>query len=247
MLLFTEFSEMSNHLILISISPEVKSKYPIEMGQKNMYNYIIGTNIIYGGAAMDLEKTMKNLKSRGFGVTYFATGSEAADYVAGQIHNSSVGIGGSKTVEALGLGQTLTAGNDVEWHWLKPGRETHVAALTADYYICSANAISEDGEILNIDGTGNRVAATLFGHKKVFIVAGTNKICPDFASALERARNVAAVKNASRFDISTPCKIDGKCHDCRSPQRICNALTVLWGPMKGMETEVVLIGEELGY
>ena len=70
MLLFTEFSEMSNHLILISISPEVKSKYPIEMGQKNMYNYIIGTNIIYGGAAMDIEKTMKNLKSRGFGAQY---------------------------------------------------------------------------------------------------------------------------------------------------------------------------------
>ena len=196
---------------------------------------------------MDIEKTMKNLKLRGFGVKYFASGKEAADYVAGQIHNSTVGIGGSKTVEALGLGQTLAADNEVAWHWLKPGKDTLVEALTTEYYICSANAISEDGEILNIDGTGNRIAATVYGHKKVFIVAGTNKVCPDFASALDRARNVAAVKNAGRFDVSTPCKLDGKCHDCRSPQRICNALTVLWCPMKNMETEIVLIGEELGF
>lgn len=196
---------------------------------------------------MDIEKTIKNLKARGFGASYFATSSEAAAYVAGQIHNSTVGIGGSKTVEAIGLGQQLAADNEVAWHWLKPGHDTHVAALTADYYISSANAISEDGEILNIDGTGNRIAATVFGHKKVFIIAGTNKLCPDFASALDRARNVAAVKNAQRFETKTPCTVDGKCHDCRSPQRICNALTVLWRPMNNMETEVVLIGEELGY
>lgn len=196
---------------------------------------------------MDLEKTMKNLEMRGFKVKYFETGKDAAAYVDGEIDGSTVGMGGSKTVEALGLFDMLSAHNDVAWHWRTPGRETLLKALTADCYICSANAITEDGQLLNIDGTGNRISATTFGHKKVFIVAGTNKICPDFDSALSRARNVAAVKNAGRFDIKTPCKIDGKCHDCRSPQRICNALTVLWGPMKGMETEVVLIGEELGY
>lgn len=196
---------------------------------------------------MDLEKTMKNLEMRGFKVKYFETGKDAAAYVDGEIDGSTVGMGGSKTVEALGLFDMLSAHNDVAWHWRTPGMETLLKALTADCYICSANAITEDGQLLNIDGTGNRISATTFGHKKVFIVAGTNKICPDFDSALSRARNVAAVKNAGRFDIKTPCKIDGKCHDCRSPQRICNALTVLWGPMKGMETEVVLIGEELGY
>ena len=196
---------------------------------------------------MDIEKTIKNLESRGFKVSYFATGAEAADYVCGAVGGGSVGIGGSKTIDQLGLYDRLTGHNTVWWHWRTPGFATLDNALTAPVYLSSANAISEDGEILNIDGNGNRVAATLFGHKKVFIVSGTNKICPDFDSALHRARNVAAVLNAKRFDIKTPCKLDGKCHDCRSPQRICKALTVLWGPMGGMETEVVLIGEELGY
>ena len=196
---------------------------------------------------MDLEKTMKNLEMRGFKVKYFETGKDAAAYVDGEIDGSTVGMGGSKTVEALGLFDMLSAHNDVAWHWRTPGRDTLLKALTADCYICSANAITEDGQLLNIDGTGNRISATTFGHKKVFIVAGTNKICPDFDSALSRARNVAAVKNAGRFDIKTPCKIDGKCHDCRSPQRICKVLSVLWGPMGGMETEIVLVGEELGY
>lgn len=196
---------------------------------------------------MDLEKTMKNLEMRGFKVKYFETGKDAAAYVDGEIDGSTVGMGGSKTVEALGLFDMLSAHNDVAWHWRTPGRETLLKALTADCYICSANAITEDGQLLNIDGTGNRISATTFGHNKVFIVAGTNKICPDFDSALSRARNVAAVKNAGRFDIKTPCKVDGKCHDCRSPQRICKALSVLWGPMGGMETEIVLVGEELGY
>ena len=190
---------------------------------------------------MDIEKTIKNLESRGFKVSYFATGAEAADYVCGAVGGGSVGIGGSKTIEKLGLYERLSETNDVYWHWRTPGAETLRQEVGADYFLSSANAISEDGEI------PNHVAATLFGHKKVFIISGTNKICPDFDSALHRARNVAAVLNAKRFDIKTPCKLDGKCHDCRSPQRICKALTVLWGPMGGMETEVVLIGEELGY
>ena len=196
---------------------------------------------------MDIEKTIRALTGRGFAVQHFATAAEAADYLDGAIDATTVGIGGSKTIEKLGLYERLSETNDVHWHWRKPGAETLRQEIGADYFLSSANAISEDGEILNIDGTGNRVAASLFGHKKVFIISGTNKICPDFDSALHRARNVAAVLNAGRFDIKTPCKLDGKCHDCRSPQRICKALTVLWGPMGGMETEVVLIGEELGY
>ena len=87
----------------------------------------------------------------------------------------------------------------------------------------------------------------VFGKKRVYIIAGTNKLCPDFDSALSRARNTAAVKNVMRFPNETPCKIDGKCHDCRVPDRVCNALMVLWGPMMDMEkVEVILIDEELG-
>ena len=93
---------------------------------------------------------------------------------------------------------------------------------------------------------GNRLAGQIWGHKKVYIVSGTNKICPDFDAALYRARNTAAVENGKRFPKNQPCQIDGKCHDCRGESRICRALLVLWAPMMGMETEIVLIDQELG-
>lgn len=195
---------------------------------------------------MNLEKTIKNLELRHFKVKYFPTALEAADYLCGAIKDTSVGIGGSKTVDQLGIYDRLCESNSVYWHWKTPGRETLEKANASKVYISSANAISEDGEILNIDGRGNRLAGQVFGEKKVYIVAGTNKICPDFDSALYRARNIAAVENGKRFPNNNPCKIDGKCHDCRMASRICNALLVLWGPMMEMETEVVLIGEELG-
>ena len=196
---------------------------------------------------MDLEKTRKNLELRGFRVSTFDTGKEAAAYLASQISGCTVGFGGSKTLEALGLYETLSENNTVFWHWKAPGKETLRSAAFTDVYLSSANAISEDGEIVNIDGTGNRIAATVFGHEKVFIVAGTNKIAPDFDAALKRARNVAAVKNCARFGKKTPCQTDGQSHDCRSAERICKALTVLWAPMNGMETEVVLIDGEFGF
>ena len=197
---------------------------------------------------MDIEKTVANLKKRHFDVSRFETKEEAAEYLASQIHDTTVGIGGCTTAKQMGLYEKLTAcGNDVAWHWVEPGDETRKKELDAKVFICSANAIAETGEIINIDGKGNRLASLAFGKKRVFIVAGVNKLCDDFDSALHRARNVAATQNATRFDVRTPCKIDGKCHDCRSPERICRALLVLWGPMMEMESvEVVLINEELG-
>jgi len=195
---------------------------------------------------MNLEKTIKNLEGRGFKVSHFADAAEAAAYIAAAVSGKTVGIGGSKTVEALGLYEKLTENNTVYWHWKTPGRDTLKAAALADVYLSSVNAISEDGEIFNIDGTGNRVAGTLFGHEKVYLVAGTNKIAPDFDAALFRARNTAAVQNCARLGKKAPCQADGTCHDCRSPERICRALTVLWTPMGGMETEVVLIDGDFG-
>ena len=195
---------------------------------------------------MNLEKTIKNLRLRGFRASHFASGEEAAAYLAGQIQGCTVGFGGSKTLDQLGLYERLGQNNTVYWHWKAPGKEARRQAVFTDVYCCSANAISEDGEIFNIDGTGNRVAGTLFGHDRVFIVAGTNKICPDFDAALKRARNTAAVQNAARLDKKTPCRIDGVCHDCHGKEGICRALTVLWGPMNGMETEIVLIDGDWG-
>lgn len=197
---------------------------------------------------MDIEKTIKNLKARHFSVRHFATGEEACAYLTDEIRDTTVGIGGSKTADQLGLFDKLAdSGNEVFWHWREPGFETLDKENAAKVFISSANAIAETGEILNIDGRGNRLAGLVYGQKRVYIVAGTNKICPDFESAVERARNTAAVQNAKRFPVKTPCKLDDKCHDCRSPERVCNALLVLWGPMMDMEkVEVVLIDEELG-
>ena len=197
---------------------------------------------------MNIEKTLKNLKLRGFEASFFENKEAASDYLISQIKNTTVGIGGCLTADQMGLYEKLCeAGNDVAWHWRTPGWETLEKENAAEVFISSANAIAETGEILNIDGRGNRLAGLVFGKKRVYIVAGTNKLCPDFDSALSRARNTAAIKNVKRFPNETPCKIDGKCHDCRVPDRVCNALMVLWGPMMDMEkVEVILIDEELG-
>ncbi len=197
---------------------------------------------------MDIEKTIKSLEERHFSVRHFAGGEEACAYLTSEIKNTSVGIGGSKTVDQLGLYDKLvSAGNEVFWHWREPGFDTLYKENEAEVFISGANAIAETGEIINIDGRGNRLAGQVFGQKTVYIIAGTNKICPDFESAVYRARNTAAVENCRRFPTKTPCKLDDKCHDCRSPERVCNAMLVLWGPMMDMKkVEIILIDEELG-
>ena len=132
------------------------------------------------------------------------------------------------------------------WHWVD-GADKGAVAATADVYLSSANALAETGEIINIDGAGNRVASTLFGHKKVYFVIGKNKIAPTYDEALWRARNIAAPKNAHRLARKTPCAAKGdRCYDCKSPDRICRGLVVLWQPIIGMEMEVILVDEDLG-
>ena len=161
----------------------------------------------------------------------------------------TVGIGGSMTVETIGLyDKLLDKAADVAWHWKTEPNEAKERAAKAEVYVSSANGIAETGEIINIDGAGNRVASNLYGHGKVYIVAGVNKVCPDVESAFQRARNVAAPKNARRFGKNTPC-VTGelKCYDCRSPERICRGVSMLMEPLMGMPVEVVIINEELGY
>ena len=120
--------------------------------------------------------------------------------------------------------------------------------MTTDAYVCSANAIAETGEIVNIDGMGNRLAGTMFGHKSVYIVAGVNKVCPDLDAAIYRARNVAGPLRARSMGKKTPCATgELKCWDCRSPERVCRAMTILMYKMMGMEKcELILVDEELG-
>ena len=195
---------------------------------------------------MAFETVKANLEGRGYTVKVFATGTEAAEYIDSMIDNTTVGIGGSKTIQDLGLHEKLSAHNEVHWHWVDSPAEREKAAV-AQVYLTSANGLTEAGEIINIDGAGNRVASTLFGHQKVYFIIGKNKLAPTYDEALWRARNIAAPKNAQRLGKKTPCAINAdRCYDCKSPDRICRGLVVSWGPMMGMEAEVVLVDEELG-
>ena len=197
-------------------------------------------------------KVSENLKALGYQVSVFDTADQAADYLCGRIQNTTVGFGGSVTLQQMGLLEKLGKQNTVLWHWQpaegRTGAQMREEARKAPVYLSSVNGLAETGEIINIDGTGNRVAETLYGHEQVYFVVGKNKLAPDYEQALWRARNIAAPKNAQRLNCKTPCAVKGdRCYDCKSPDRICRGLVVLWEAMMGVEMEVVLVDEELGY
>ena len=195
----------------------------------------------------DFKTVEKNLTDRGFAVKTFATKEETAAYLNETVDGTTVGIGGSATAKEMGLYDSLSAHNEVHWHWVN-GPEDRIPAMNTEVYITSANGLAETGEIINIDGAGNRVASTLFGHKRVIFVIGSNKLAPDYDQALWRARNIAAPKNAQSKNMPTPCAVKGdRCYDCKSPSRICRALVVLWEAMMGFQQEVLLVDEPLGF
>ena len=200
---------------------------------------------------MNFDHLREKLEKNGFAVSVFATGEEAAAYLNEQIDQRTVGMGGSMTIAELGLRESLSRHNVVFSHGFTPAPPAQVQQLAAgaEIYLLSANGIAEDtGEILNIDGTGNRVSSSLYGHRKVYLLAGRNKISPNFHSALQRVRNVVAPKNAQRLGRKTPCAARGdRCYDCDSPERICRGLVVLYKKMGSMDMEVVLVDQELGY
>ena len=199
---------------------------------------------------MDLTRLQKNLEALGYTYRYFPTAQAAAGYLTARLAGKTIGIGGSMSIDSLGLYEKLSEQNTVHWHWKTPGPETLAQAARAQVYLTSVNAIAETGELINIDGTGNRISAALGAHELVCYLVGVNKVAEDFDKALWRARNVAAPLNARRLQRKTPCalKEELKCYNCKSPDRICNGLSVLWRPMGGaQETQVILVGEELGY
>ena len=194
----------------------------------------------------DFSKVKSSLEERGFAVSCFATAEEAMDYLDGKLDGKTIGIGGSMTIRDMGLDQRLEKHNQVIWHWKDGSLQD---AARAEVYLASVNGLAETGEIINIDGAGNRVASTIFGHEEVYFIVGRNKLALDYDGALWRARNIASPKNAQRLGKKTPCAAKGdKCYDCKSPDRICRALTVLWEAPTGVgRSEVVLIDQELGY
>ena len=197
---------------------------------------------------------VKNLERRHFEAHYCATSEEAVALVNSLIvDGSSVTWGGSMTIRDMGLTAALKARdslNIIDRDLATTPEEKEAAyrsAFAADVYLTSANAISEDGVVVNIDGNGNRVAAITWGPKRVIMVVGMNKVAQDVEAALKRARSIAAPVNAARFDITTPCKVDGRCHNCNSTQCICNHIHLLRNSYPERRHVVVLVGENLGY
>lgn len=200
---------------------------------------------------MDFSALAKNLEKKGYRVTVCRTKEEAVSYLDETIRGRTVGMGGSVTLDTLGLYESLQQHNKVYWHWRQEmtPEEAKLASYQADVYLSSLNGVAETGELVNIDGNGNRVAATLAAHERVYFVVGRNKVMPTLEAAIHRARNIAAPKNAQRLGRKTPCAIKANhCYDCKSPERICRTLNVLWEkPMAKTVYEVVLIDEDLGY
>ena len=195
-----------------------------------------------------LVKAKENLEARGYTVRLFPDKESAVEYLNGAIDGTSVGFGGSQTLEQMGLFPALGRHNTVFWHWKQNPEDARASAANAAVYLSSVNGLAESGEIVNIDGAGNRVTSTLYGHKKVYLIVGRNKLAEDYEGALWRARNIAAPRNAQRLNRKTPCAVKGdRCYDCKSPDRICCGLVVLWRPMMGQDMEIILVDEELGY
>ena len=201
------------------------------------------------------ESMCKTLESRGFKACYAADGKEACEIALGLIDaGSSVGIPGSVTVRQIGLPQRLEEekGCKINQHW-KPGlspqerKAVLVDEFNSDWFVTSANALSKDGTIVNIDGTGNRVSAMAWAPGKIIYIISINKITEDTASAIQRVKDRTAPANALRLGSKTACSLTGRCVDCKAPTRICRVTTLTEYAPLNRECHVILVGEELGY
>jgi len=194
------------------------------------------------------------LKANGFEVIYVNNAKEALNKVMLLIpKEAKVGIGGSVTVRDIGLVEAIEKqSNTIFTDWGKPLElkekiKVRKESLTSDVYLTSSNAITLRGQLVNIDRTGNRVSAMVFGPKKVIIVAGANKIVDTLVEALARIRNIAGPLNGKRLNLKTPCALTGKCTDCNSPDRMCKVTVILEKKPNFSDITIVLVGEKLGY
>jgi hypothetical protein len=202
------------------------------------------------------QTLIKNFQKRGIEGAFFDTRAEAVKDICAAIPAGSlVGLGGSETLIESGLLDALRRMDLRLLDRYKEGvsrdevNEMRLQGLLSDVFIMSSNAVSADGRLVNIDGTGNRVAALIFGPKKVIVLVGMNKVASKLDAAIERARNTAAAANSLRVGADTPCAHTGFCQDphCHPPQRICCQLVITEGGMVPGRIRVVLVGEDLGY
>ena len=199
-----------------------------------------------------INKLKENLLKKGYDVKTFDDIDGTVEYLNNTIDQKTVGFGGSVTLHEIGIYPMLKKHNKVYWHEeLEEDMtvmEARKKAAEAEIYLSSVNAISLNGEIVNIDNTGNRVAAMTFGPREVYLILGRNKICNDLNEAVDRARNIAAPLNAKRLNKKTPCAIKAdKCYDCHSEERICRNLSIFWKRPLGLKYHIVIIDKDLGY
>jgi L-lactate utilization protein LutB len=204
---------------------------------------------VKGETKMNLDKLFSALERGGIAAKYFENKEQARDDIAARITGKKVVFGGSVTLKEMELYEALSKNNEVLWHWMTPELDRKSITYAAEVYMCSANGIAETGEIVNIDGYGNRLVGSFFTPHSSYFIVGINKIKPDLASAMDYAKNVASPLNAQRLNAKTPCaeKAD-KCYDCNSPGRICRVTSIIsQKPMAVQHMEVIVIGENLGY
>ena len=204
-----------------------------------------------------LSRTKEALERNQFKVLVASSKEDAVEKVLGLIPaDAKVGVGGSVTIRELGLIEALTEhGNRVVHHWLDVPLKDKLLYMIeeagSDVFLCSSNAVTEDGKLVNVDSTGNRVATMIFGPERVIVVAGVNKIVKDVDEGLKRLKTVAGPLNAKRHNlVELPCVKTGVCADCDSPKRICRVITILErapNRVRGPNMTVVLVAEELGF
>lgn len=196
---------------------------------------------------------VKNLKSRHFDAFYCPDAASALGKALELIPaGASVGWGGALSAQQIGLIDAVKKGNyaAIDRDTAKTPEERNTLlkrCLTADVFLSGANALSLDGEMVNIDGTGNRVAAIVYGPETVLVIAGMNKVCDTLDDAVTRARTVAAPMNKQRFPFKTPCEVTGACADCKSDDCICNQILITRNCRPAGRIKFILVGEELGF
>ena len=196
------------------------------------------------------QKVIKGLESRNM-TGYYASNKEEALKIALELipENTSITMGGAMSAHEIGLVDALKKGNYnfIDRDATDDKRAAMLAAYDADYFLTSANAITEDGVMINIDGNANRVSAIAQGPKHVIAIVGMNKVCDDVDGAMKRARNVAAPINAQRFGLSTPCAKIGSCMDCKSPDTICCQFLITRYSKHADRIHVILVNDSLGF
>ena len=196
------------------------------------------------------QQVIKGLESRNMSGYYAASREEALRQALALIpEGGTVTMGGGMSVHEIGLVDALKAGNYnfIDRDQCQDKRAAMLAAYDADVFLSSANAITQDGVMVNIDGNSNRVSAIAQGPKRVVFIVGMNKVCDDLDGAMKRARNVAAPINAQRFGLSTPCSKTGKCMDCKSPDTICCQFLITRFSRHPGRIHVILVNDDLGF